>query len=378
MDLNDDRLSPSERGDLRSMITRGAKRLQERRVRRARVIGGAVAVVLVGGVTAGLSTALLAPRDPIAATPDPTTSAPVPTPSETVDEDPAPVSAFGGECVNALTDDEVTALRGAGMTLSPLRWDSGAIAVPGGLDCLWVSTDAYAAAKVSLVAYPERVVPDAIRAEYDDGDCVLDGDTVRCVRSAVVDGTWIGMRVAGADIAPDSVGELFGLATARATAHEPARAAVRTAAWTDATCADLAGRITPADLGVDELVVRPEPPVVEGNFEPPVAILAGYATACTIETVSGSGDAAQHGLIRATVVPGGAVAFDTVRTARDGQDVAVPGAAEARWVPGADRYDGAWNVLVITDGVNVITLAPDGDTDPGRLAPAASAMLAAG
>ena len=63
---------------------------------------------------------------------------------------------FAGECANALTDTEVDALRGIGMVRSDYRWETGANAVLGGIDCVWVSEEAYLAATLHLFAYPER------------------------------------------------------------------------------------------------------------------------------------------------------------------------------------------------------------------------------
>jgi hypothetical protein len=46
------------------------------------------------------------------------------------------------------------------------------------------------------------------------------------------------------------------------------------------------------------------------------------------------------------------------------------------WVPGLDRYEGSWNVLAVSDGVNVLMLSDNGDEDLARLTLLAEELLA--
>jgi hypothetical protein len=64
-----------------------------------------------------------------------------------------------------------------------------------------------------------------------------------------------------------------------------------------------------------------------------------------------------------------------VEAAERGQRVEVVGALSAMSVPGLDRYEGSWNVLAVSDGVNVLMLSDGGSEDLDHLILLAEELL---
>jgi len=174
-------------------------------------------------------------------TPDPTaeptvapTSTPTPTPTPTVD--PAAVQPFGGACANALTIDDVDAVRPPSeFNGGPIQSVSAAIATSGGLQCNWPGDIG-----IALTAVPTQIASDAGRSIDPISTCgTLDWPV--CVSSLVADGLWIevGARfegerdeneiLAGLDL-------LAGTAAERVGDWAPARADSRPGSWTNPGC----------------------------------------------------------------------------------------------------------------------------------------------
>ena len=89
MGMNEDRLSEREHGEMRDILLAGTQRVRPAGATRAQIIAGAVALLLVGGITGGaVTTAALINGGTVATTPTPTQSdappRPAPTPTPTV------------------------------------------------------------------------------------------------------------------------------------------------------------------------------------------------------------------------------------------------------------------------------------------------------
>lgn len=389
-----DELSAREHADMRDVVMAGAQRIRPAGRHRTRIVAAAIALVLVGGVTGGAVTtaALLgAEQTPAPAesrTPTPTTTAPTPTPTvsptPTPEEPPAPVTGvmpFGGECANTLTDEEVDALRGVGMSLSDYRWETGANTVLGGIDCVWVSEEAYLSATLHLYAFPEGVVPDGVRAAAVDGCRSLEGagNLVECSSTEVVEGMWMLVRATGpADqISQEGVDSLLRSASGRLADHAPGVAAAPTPDWWAAPdCAGIAAAIDPATYGFERVALLEQQSTIGSDRPEAISFLAGAAYGCDLHFTSGSGENTSGEVVTVTLVPGGAVAFPTAVEAEHSQPVDVAGAQAAVIVPGLDRYEGSNAMIVVTDGVNVLMVTPDMTRATADAAGLAAALLA--
>ena len=390
-----DGLSPREHDEMRDLVLAGTQRVRPVGRHRTQIVAGAVALVLVGGVTGGaITTAALIGSDvapapvstPTERSPSPTPPAPSPTPSvppqqEEPSPSPAAVPAFGGDCGSTLTDEEVDALRGIGMVRSDYRWRTGANDVLGGIDCVWVSAEAYLTATVHLFAYPDSVVPQSVRDAAAAG-CVESGNgpAVECTGSGIVDGTWLLVRAYGpADqITASGVDALYSSAAARLPGHPRAVAAERTAEWwTQPDCSALAAAIDPASYGFERVAVLEPAGTSDPGLRPEgIVSLVGAAYSCDIHFTAGSGDTTSGEVVRIDVVPGGAVTFPTAVAAEGASPVTVNGAQSAVIVPGLDRYEGSGAVIVATDGVNMLMVAPDLVRETADALPVAGAVFA--
>lgn len=384
-----DELSLRERADMRDLVLAGTQRIRPAGAHRTQIIAGAVALILVGGITGGAVTtaALFGDRQtgPIstptetAPTPSPTPVTPTPTPTTPPAAEPA--VAFGGDCGNTLTDDEVDALRGVGMMRSDYRWRTGANDVLGGIDCVWVSEEAYLIATVHLYAYPESVVPDAVRDAIVAGCVDSDnGPAVECSAVGIVDGTWLHVRAYGPteQVSGSGVDALYASAAARLADHPRAVPATPTARWwTEPDCLDLVSQIDPSTYGFERVALLEPSQTGPGPVGPEsITSLVGAAFACEFHFTSGTGDNTSGEVVRIDVVPGGAVTFSTAVEAERSQVVTVDGAEAAVIAPGLDRYEGSGDVVVATDGVNVLMVTPDFVRATADAVPLASTLFA--
>ena len=249
------------------------------------------------------------------------------------------------------------------MRLSDYRWRSGSEDVLGGMDCFWLSSEEHAAAQVRVYAYPESVVPTSVREALTPGCGLTDWGETECYASGVQGGTWLLVRIGGGDgSATDaSVQQLYDHAASRLSQHPAAVPASRTAEWwSTVDCSAVSGRIDPTLLGFD----RVEDPDSSGSQQSdvhPTSIpaLNGVQTNCGLYFVSGSPEVTDGQTVSVDFVAGGAIAYDTARSADHAQQVVVEGAREAVLVPGNDRYEGSFDVLLVTDGVNVLAVFTD-------------------
>ncbi|WP_426324527.1 hypothetical protein [Microbacterium sp. E-13] len=378
-------LSPREHDEMRDVVLAGTQRVKPVGRHRTTMVAGAVALVLVGAVTGGAFTTAALLGSGAAPGPVSTATATEPAPSPTP-EDSGPatdtdgVPAFGGDCAATLTDQEVDALRGIGMVRSDYRWRTGANDVLGGIDCVWVSEEAYLTANVHLFAYPESVVPAAVRDAVAEG-CVDSGNGggVTCTASGVVDGTWLLIRASGpADqVSASGVDALYTAAAARLGDHPRATPATRTSQWwAQPDCASLVSQIDPALYGFERIALL-EPTTSDPGVHPEAIVsLAGAAYSCELHFTSGSGDTSTGEVVRIDVVPGGASTFPTAAGADGASPVTVSGTRAAVIVPGLDRYEGSGEVIVATDGVNMLMVTPDIVRQTSEAVPLAEVVFA--
>jgi hypothetical protein len=391
-----DELTPREHTEMRDLVLAGTQRIRPAGKHTAQFVAGAIALVLVGGVTGGaLATAGILPidGDPAPVTspsvPEPApapTRTPTPAPSTTPEPTPEPAPApatgvvpFGGECAAALTDQEVDALRGVGMVRSDYRWHTGANEVLGGIDCVWVSEEAYLAATVHLFAFPESVVPAAVRDSVHE-DCVETNGGVQCAAAGTVDGTWLLVRAFGPvdQVSAAGVDALYASAAARLPGH-PAAAPVERSPqwWALPDCAALAAAIDPTVYGFERVALLDGGSGFDSSAKPEaIPSTTGATAGCELHFTSGSGENTSGEVVRINVVPGGAIAFPTAAAAEGARSVTVDGAQAAVIAPGLDRYEGSGAVIVATDGVNVLMVTPDFVRDTADAAPLAAAVLA--
>ncbi|HET6301608.1 hypothetical protein [Microbacterium sp.] len=382
-------LTPRERAEMRDLVLAGTQRIRPAGRRRSQAIAAAIALVLIGGVSGGaITTAALLGQDASPApvttpTENPTpTEAPAPTPTPTPEPPSVGVAPFGGDCANTITDQEADALRGIGMTRSDYRWRTGANDVLGGIDCVWVSDEGYLIATLHLYAYPAEVVPAEVSSAATSGCSQGPQDErLSCTAVGVVDGTWLLVRADAPpeQISAEKVQALYDSAVSRMRDHPRAAPAMRTDAWWAAPdCPELAASVDPAIYGYERVALLDQPQSPDSWPAHPAAIpsLAGAAFACELHFTSGSGDSSTGEVVRVDVVPGGAVAFASAVGAEYARTATVDGAEAAVIVPGLDRYEGSPDVVVATDGVNMLMVSADYIRDPVESVPLTGVIFA--
>jgi hypothetical protein len=403
MGLNDDQLTPAEHDDVRARLLAGTRRIKPAGAHRRAIVTTTVAVAVVAVLSVGAVGAANFLRmgdaaEPISTgTPTPSAS-PTPTPIPPAKVTPTPsaspatqaptaslgVMPFGGECANTLTDIQATDAAGQAMQRSDFRWESGEQAVAGGIDCFWISSEEYVGATIHLYAYPDSEVPDDVRRVTGTG-CELteDGARIICDASGARDGVWLLVRTVGyADrVSPDGVQAAYDAAIALVAEYPLPKPADPTSEWWGALdCNALPGRIDPQRYGFDRVAkidYAADAPPADGPHPGQIASDIGGGSSCDLHFTLGlDPNYTDYATAWVAVVPGGAVTFDSVESAEYGEPVQVDGAVSAMWVPGLDRYEGSWNVLAVSDGVNVLMLSDNGDGDLARLTLLAEELLA--
>ena len=120
---------------------------------------------------------------------------------------------------------------------------------------------------------------------------------------------------------------------------------------------------------LDEQSFGDSTPYAEGIPE-----LAGVVSRCNLHFTITSGPGGE--VVNVAIVPGGAISFQTAVEAENSQPVTVDGAEAAVVATGLDRYEGSGAMIVATDGVNILMVTPDMETETAKAAPIASAVLA--
>lgn len=297
------------------------------------------------------------------------TAAVAETPTPTVTIDPAPVLALGGDCADLLSDADATAAVGTSMAYFAPRWSSGATELLGGLACTWSTTDEYMGAVLTVVAYPDAVVPDEVRTAWAQPGC--DGASLpTCWRSGTVAGTWIYASAQDSSLAS----QVWDTAASHATA-DAAPATAQSSWWATPECADLDARSDlAAAAGVDALTVAVSEMSSAATTAPSsIPALRGTTTSCTWTRVDGD----TWGSFSVVFVPGGGDYIATALAADGAEPVDVAGATVAVSVQDNDLFEGYGQPLLVSDGVNLLIVYPDPYFTAPDPAPVAAELLRA-
>jgi len=374
MDLNDGGLSPREHAEMRDTVLAGTQRIRPAGTHRAQLIAGAVALVLIGGITGGAVTtaALLDSADQTApvstSSPSPTprqTSTPSPTPSASPTPDPGAVIAFGGDCGAVLSDAEAATATGKAMSPLAAAWSPGADEKLGGLSCGWTTSDEYMGAEVRVSAYPAEIAQAASAVSPDA--CQTQGSSVDCSLSGMSGDLWLSVAVTrtafdGTAIDIDAVRaateEVLSLAVTRADGFPAPRPAARTDDWwTIDSCSAIGAELEAAGAVPPGSVVSDALDELDDSAVGVVPVRLGVSRWCAF-------DQGRFFLLW----PGGADTFPTVAALDASEPLEIPGAAGAVLAPSLDAYEGHHPLAVVTDGVNMLAVLVDGsenvqDTD---------------
>ncbi|MGK3953597.1 hypothetical protein ACLKM7_14885 [Microbacterium sp. I2] len=392
-----DQLSPREHADMRDLVMAGAQRIRPVGRHRMQIVAGAAAFVLIAGIAGGAvatATLLRSNANPAPVATPTRSESPAPSPSATPTSAPTPTTApqptvstgvmpFGGDCANVLTDDEAAATTGMHMIRSDYRWQTGADAVLGGIDCVWVTDEVYLAATVHVFAYPEAVVPAGLASGLTSACHDVDFDTsrVECSVVGVVDGTWLLVRASGAreSVSLAATEALHSSASVRLGDYAAPAPAERTEAWwTPPDCATIAAAVDPAVYGYERVAATTDQPIDWYAPDRPegISYRTGVASLCALHFTSGAGESTTGEVVTVSAVPGGGVSFPTALAAEQSVPVTVEGAEDAVIAPGLDRYEGSGSVVVATDGVNVLMVTPDWVRETADAAGLAAALFA--
>lgn len=380
--MNDDRLSPREHSEMRDIVLAGTQRIHPAGARRNRVVAGALALVLVGAVSgAAIATATIFETQTTATTPSPSpvetvTVTPTPTPDPSLTPVPEATSegitAFGGDCANALTPGEVMTVTGVDMVLREPAWRSGAEGLQGGLVCTWTDPNAYAGATVRLISYPGSVVPDDIR----EAPASCSGQEDVCTVSGVTGDTWLHMSISPS--AEEAVGRgLWQVAASRAAEFAAPRPEPRAADWwVSPSCEQLEQDVDLlAATGWQSIRYSPS----QHDSQPMPYLLparVGGVVECMFSGTPREGTDAGIG-ISIRLIPGGAKYFPQMAASEGATPVEVDGAVEAAAVRDDDLWEGHYAMTAASDGVNLVIVGVSmlEENTPGS--PIAAAVLAA-
>lgn len=197
-----DELTPSERAALRARIVGGAHDIKPVGAHRNAWIAGSVAAAMVVAIAGGVAVTSTLSAPEIATTPSPSptvTAAPVPTPtaSPTATSTAAPVTArprvaFGGDCDQVLSLEEVSNIIGGGdasllPSASLASNSAGSLSLLGGVSCNWMTATEYVEVVVASA--------DSVDREFAASLSQIDCSGYACVAGRTAGDLWIGVRV---------------------------------------------------------------------------------------------------------------------------------------------------------------------------------------
>ena len=319
-----------------------------------RLLPPAVVLIIAVGLTA------CAPPQP--APPPPTPSAvTAPTPAPEVI---GPVPAFGGDCTNVLSSEQVESILGPGYSeaATPV---SGDISLLGDIDCEWVRSGATGYSEpgvdtglpegmdtIAVVALPA----DVVKMDLSEPRCDPKYDATMCRMSRIVDGVWL-MARAGWHLSSPPVEQLDAALTAAAAnlASFPPPVAARSDSdwWELPACDDIAVRIgLSAFLGEGF-----HSGFWEGSLQPEDQLRddAGMLRLCPWSTEGASaGPDQEFHIVTLHIMPGGALRWDALLARADATEISVAGAQAAIRVG---------DEVFATDGVNTLGVVT-GDAHP--------------
>lgn len=373
MGLNDDRLTPGERDDLRGRLLAGSRRITPVGAHRRAIMASTLSVVLVAGLAVGAVTAANVLRagenaGP-ASTPTPTlapTEPPMPAPSETPTSTPpatpspadaAGVVAFGDDCRSVFSEEDIASVTGMSIQLADFRWKSGEVTLLGGIDCLWASTEEYMAVTVQLVMYPEEVVPASVRENVSNACSESGAYPVCSVTGVSEDGAWYQLSVRRAQGATlDQAQSLELVLLTRSRDFDSPRPEPKTFRWWALPrCEEVVDAIDPASVGFERR--EPEQPAPEHPLSPSdIPVLAGATSHCSLAFSRGEGESKEWLSTRAVFVPGAGRMFDQIASAAHARALDIADAEGAVLVPGNYRLEGSPDIVAVTDGTNLLML----------------------
>jgi len=277
-----------------------------------------------------------------------------------------------------ITEAEASAITGRDMVLPESGWRDGAVAVLGGIDCIWTSIE-YMTGIVRVIAYPLAVVP----AEVDESltlGCVPSGpddSLLDCAARTVAGDTWVFMTTRG-DAEIGDVNALLATVGLRANALPSAVPVVRTPDWWAVPdCAVLGSEVDPAVVGYER--IEPWPNGLARLSSPPTPYSIPWMTDSAREcALLLTRDSDRWG-VRMRFVPGGGVEFPSVLGAEGLQHIAQHGSVQIVIVPGNDPWEGGPSEIVVSDGTNLLALIDEigDDHDPEDFVPLVTELLAA-
>lgn len=288
--------------------------------------------------------------------PVPSTSSMAPTPTSTPIDGASPTplptagagtNSFSGDCTNAFSDAQLTAIFCVTMTDFGVNWSIGQEEALGGLKCTWWADDEKLSAIVVLTSLPAAVAPESVITGVE---CSGAG---RCTATMVTSQGWYSMSVSGSTIGNDEgvTQALLETAAHRGDAlPSPVIPATTAATWQRPTpeCADLGSLITPpngAPLTLDGEMSRQDP-----LLKPLDEVLGNT---CFFSMPHPDPDALSNTItLGVSVLPGGAIAFDAGLISGKGVPLdIVNGRAAVVLMP--IIYEGSSGVFA-TDGTNTV------------------------
>lgn len=306
-------------------------------------------------------------------TPGSTSATPIRTASPTASAETTsaqPVLAFGGECANVITDEQLTAVLGpeAGPRAEgglDLFWLPSA-ETGGGLRCAW-NANATGEDRIPGADYvwadvlASDLVPAATKEHYSSARCEGVYDGTVCHLGVESGGAWTlvstGLLEYNDEVAPAALSELASFVSVNAREHPSAVASQRTAKWwTRPNCEALG-----IAIGLDGFFSHPKAGYWEGGPGAFDGVLseAGLQIECPwVSEYLDEGDI--WGTLIVTVAPGSGWMWPEMgRIEQNGaaggppivsDDVDVVGASEARQL----SYGEGQGMIVATDGTNIV------------------------
>lgn len=333
--------------------------------------------------------AISAPEAGPPTAPPPPASSPSPTPIET-NAASDPILAFGGDCMDVLTDAQVESILGPGarsleewLAANSPDWRvGGPERTAGGIECRWMAADGAdglpaGMQEIAVLALPASVVADEYATELSTARCDPQYDTTLCRLGRTVGSVWLMARSGPGTAEPplEQLESALDAAAANVAAFpEPVPLPRERVWWTLGACDDLGERMSLSEiLGTDY-----HSGYWEGSpqYEDWILEEAGVGQFCQWSSDSADiPEGHEHYILSATLEPGGAWQWSDI-VPDDAVAVSLTGAQEAfhEGAAGDYRTGRVW----ATDGVNVLTVYTEGGDVSEDVAERVLAAVASG
>lgn len=303
-----------------------------------------------------------------------------PTVSATSSPSPSPVDAapaFDGDCAQVLTDGQVSELMDQEMAELPPRWTSGAVALSGGVECIWGSPDTYMLPHLEVLALPADLLDTVGGLPRRDPSCETDREPTICTMTSDAGGTWFAATVQGLSIDETLLAEIRDEIAVSAEAEQAPVAAERLADWWPLpACDELDAVANPgAVLGSTPAEQRPtseDPDSLDGDV---ILQRAGTALRCGWEVSAEPDDDLEPGMVQLQIVPGAGETLEATAASEGAVEIDVTGSDGAVTVPDNNVWEGHNPALVARSGDNLLLLRSYLGLDPARLVPLAEQYL---